>query len=178
MRHIVRAGIIGGVIAFIWGCISWGVLPWHKRTINRFDGQEELAQVIMGAAKRDGIYVLEKKGMCPSYKSCEGGTFVFASVSSMGSSMNSPRALVIGFFTQVIAAFIAAWLFVKSKIHDYWKGVWYIVVVALFAGVVIHIPYWNWWGFPFNYTLCGILDLALTWFLAGLAIVKFARRAH
>jgi hypothetical protein len=41
---------------------------------------------------------------------------------------------------------------------------------------VTHVPYWNWWSFPEEYTLVAMADLAVGWFLAGLVIARVATR--
>ena len=47
-----------------------------------------------------------------------------------------------------------------------------IMIMALFAGVVSHIPYWNWWGFPFMYVAVSVVDYTIGWLIAGWAMAK------
>ena len=36
MLTSIKAGILGGIIVFMWGMVSWMVLPWHTSTIVSF----------------------------------------------------------------------------------------------------------------------------------------------
>ncbi|MBL4889660.1 MAG: hypothetical protein JKX97_06535 [Candidatus Lindowbacteria bacterium] len=40
------------------------------------------------------------------------------------------------------------------------------------GSVFPHISNWNWWHFPITYCLVGIIELFITWALAGFVMVK------
>jgi len=92
-------------------------------------------------------------------------------VSLQGTS-GSGAALPIQLVTTIVSALLATWLLTNSTLPGYWPRVGFLVVVALTAGVICHVPDWNWWGFSTEYTAVAFADLLIGWTLAGLAIVK------
>ena len=46
MKVLIKGGLIGGIIAFIWMNISWMVLPWHAMTIDTVEDDTQIAHSI------------------------------------------------------------------------------------------------------------------------------------
>jgi hypothetical protein len=84
--------------------------------------------------------------------------------------------MMIGLLTQVAAALLVSWMVMKAGDLGYLRRVVFITIFAVAAGIVTHVPYWNWWSFPKEYTLVAMADLAVGWFLAGLVIARVATR--
>ena len=57
-KSLLRCGIVGGVIVFLWMMVSWMVLPMHKATMNKFVDESEVLSTITRYAPKDGIYVI------------------------------------------------------------------------------------------------------------------------
>ena len=53
-----RSAGLGGIVLFLWGVISWMVLPWHNATLNGFDNQPAVEQAMRNTTAADGIYVI------------------------------------------------------------------------------------------------------------------------
>src|SRR5262245_13985065 len=34
MKRLILAGLAGGVVVFVWGAVSWMVLPWHAASLH------------------------------------------------------------------------------------------------------------------------------------------------
>jgi hypothetical protein len=64
------------------------------------------------------------------------------------------------------------WLLLQTANLSYRRRVGFVVVVALAAGVVAHVPFWIWWKFSTSFTLVEFADLIIGWGLAGLLIAK------
>lgn len=163
----------------------------------RFHHEERVADVIRENAPKSGVYILpnfyqmkkeQGKENGPNcrpedigYRDCargkemmQKGPVVFAAVQLNG--MGSLKvALIISLIIDIIAAYFVTWLFVHTKL-DYRKGVIFIAVAGLFAGIMAYLPAWNWWGLSVGYTFAGIASMVVAWFLAGLAIVKLAAK--
>ena len=100
---------------------------------------------------------------------------VFGAVRTSRSASESSfylRGLLMG----MIGAFFLGWLLLTLPGLGYWARVRTVTLAALAAGMLTRLPDWNWWGFSTSFTLAGIADLVITWFLAGLVIAAFARR--
>ena len=59
-----------------------------------------------------------------------------------------------------------------------WFGgrVLFCALLGLFASLAIDVSYWNWYGFPTNYTAAALVDQVAGWGLAGVAIGAIVRK--
>lgn len=176
LKTMILGGILGGIILFIWSSISWMMLPWHAASLNKFNNENVVAQAITSNVAKSGIYIFPS--MCKD-KSANAnmskGPFVFAAVHVED---NPPMwtMMIKYLIIQIIAAFFVTYLAAKAKGSSYLGRVWLVILFALAAGITCHLSYWNWFGFPTNYSLVSILDLLIGWFLAGLVIAGVTSR--
>lgn len=202
-----KCALIGGLIVFIWGIVSWMLLPWHMMTTHKFINEEQVAMAIKANAPEDGIYFLpschpnsfqnkdyssmskeEKQeakeeakqkmqgDMTIAKERMKRGPILFASVHLGGMDPSSVRPFIGSLIIQIISAFFATWLFLRTRAMSYARQVGWFAILGLFAGVVSALPAWNWMCFSAGWTIVTILDLVIGWVLAGLAIAKIARR--
>ena len=199
LKSLSLGGLIGGLVLFAWGVVSWMLLPWHLATLEKFKDEAKVAQALTANATKSGVYLLpnvhkhepgmpeakakkaeakgkkaetkRKKVEVERMKRMIQGPFMFAAVSLQGTS-GSGAALPIQLVTTIVSALLATWLLMNTTLPGYWPRVGFLVVLALTAGVICHVPDWNWWGFSAGYTAVAFADLLIGWTLAGLAIVK------
>ena len=104
-------------------------------------------------------------------------TFAFVVVDLRGvdpDDMNTP--MVFSFLSLLLAALLITWLLMQTSGLSYIRQVMFVTAIGLSAGVMVHLPYWNWWKFPLCYTIVSIFDLVIAWFLAGLVMAKMCQR--
>lgn len=184
-----KCAILGGIIVFVWGIISWMLLPWHMMTTHKFANEEQVAEVIKKNALQDGIYFLpschlemdgnketKQHEMMVAKDKMRKGPIVFASVHLGGMDPSSVRPFIGSLIIEIIAAFFATWLFLQTKAMPYARQVGWFAMLGLFAGIVCALPAWNWMCFSAGWTIVALLDLFIGWILAGLAIAKLARK--
>jgi hypothetical protein len=53
-----------------------------------------------------------------------------------------------------------------------------VTLVGILASIMTLVPYWNWYGFPTDFTLAQIAENAVGWFLAGLVLALIVRPAR
>jgi hypothetical protein len=177
LKLLVKSGLAGAAVLFVWGFFSWVVLPWHTMTLNAFSNEDALAQAVMDGTSKTGIHILPdpKAHNDPATKEkMKTGPIVFSAVTRHGVE-GMGLQLALSFGIQFLAAVLASWLLLQANIADYKKRVAFLTVTALVGGVASHLPYWNWWGFPCAYTLVQLADLAVGWALAGLAMGKIIK---
>ncbi|MBI1870630.1 MAG: hypothetical protein HYS07_05470 [Chlamydiae bacterium] len=184
MKKLI-GGVLGGVVLFIWGMISWMVLPWHNSTMASFTNEAAVETALMANAPQQGIYVLpgcnhidtslsaeEKKALQKkNYEKMEKGPFAFVVMNPQGTGTMA-RSMGRGLAIQILAALLMSCLVFRVGAERFSCRVGLVVMVALIAGIVCELPSWNWWGFPLPYTLVSMADLLIGWFLAGLVIAK------
>src|SRR3989338_6744072 len=60
---VLKAGLLGGYILFVWGWFSWIYLPWHPwyaGAVQSFTHEESVEAVLTANAPKAGIYVLPR----------------------------------------------------------------------------------------------------------------------
>jgi hypothetical protein len=177
-KTIWKCALAGGLILFVWGFISWMVLPWHQMSYNSFKDEKQVQQVIKNNANGEGIYILphccNKDAKELSALRKEGPT-MFACVRMTGYHMGA-KPVVISLITQILGAALIAWMLMQLKTKEYKSKVLFVTAAGFFVGLMGVVPSWNWWGFPLGYTVVMWLDLIIGWFLAGLAMASLVRK--
>lgn len=170
LRPLLIGGIVGGIVVFIWGAVSWMVLPWHDATLQKFSNEDVVAVTLDAYAPDPGVYVLAP-GMDESGRLAEDGEIgrvVFAAIQPPMPSMNA--AMLKNLLAQILAALLVTWLVLKAALPSFGQRVLLVLAFAAAASLVGIVPNWIWWGFSTGYTLVNIADLLIGWGLAGLVI--------
>lgn len=185
LKPLVLGGLLGGLVLFVWGMISWMALPWHLMTLEKFKDEVAVAQTLSANVSGSGVYILpnphrqdpslteaqRKAAEEDSMKRMMEGPFMFASVNPRGGG-SMGTMMGIGLATQILAALMATWLLMQTTGLTFWRRVGFLVTLGLLAGVIVELSHWNWWDFSTAYTAVGLGDLLIGWFLAGLVIAK------
>jgi hypothetical protein len=167
IKKLLLGAVIGGIVAFGWGALSWMVLPWHMSTMKSFESEQVVGRMLQMNVGEAGVYVMPF-----DHQSTVKGPFVFAAIQPTGMDNADPMLYVRGLLMQIAGAFLLTWLLLQLGDIGYMKRVIFITLVACIAGVLGVLPNWNWWGFSLPFTLLNMADLVISWFLAGLVIAK------
>lgn len=183
MQKLVKCGIIGGVVLFIWGIISWTVLPWHKVSMHKFQNEERVANAIRDNAAQSGVYILPNLMNLPkgseelkaAEQSMRDGPVVFATVQLEGKNPDMSLSLLKTFILKAVLAFFVTWLLLHAKQMPYNKQVGFITMVGLVIGLSTTMTHMIWLGFPMGYSFACLFEILFGWFFAGLVIAKIAK---
>ncbi len=184
-QPLALGGILGGLVLFLWGAVSWMVLPWHPMTLQKFTDEAAVAGIVSLTAPRAGVYILpnphkHEPGMTEEQKKRaeeEGhrrmmqGPFMFAAVSVSGARPMA-SALLTSLLGNILAALLATLLLLKTSGLSYAGRVGFLVTIGLTAGVIADLPDWTWWNFSTSYTGVAFADLLVGWLLASLVMAK------
>jgi hypothetical protein len=180
-----QASLVGGLIVFVWGMLSWMVIPWHQHCLKTFTHESAVAEAIRQNAPQSGIYVLPNtcgysegtshSNMSEGMKMMEEGPFMFASIRTHGVGKMSPKPFIISLIIQVIGALIATWMLAQTTGLTFKRQVGFFAFFGLAVGILGLLPAWNWWGFSTCYVLVGIVETVIGWSLAGLAVAKLLK---
>ncbi len=170
MKKFALAVVLGGLVLFLWGFVSWAILPWHENVAHKFSDEAAVAQVLKANAPEQGIYYLPfaEEDHSP------GEPAAFVNVLPQGFDMNMDKLMGIGLITQIISAFLVFVLLRQTRGLNYIGKVLFVALVGLIIGFVSHAPYWNWFGFSTPYIIVIILGTVIGWTLAGLVMARFA----
>ena len=182
MKRILIAGIVGGIIVFLWGAFSHMVLQVGDAGLKVLPNEDAAVAALRASAREDGVYFLPgadmSKEMSPEEEAAWNQKFSAGPVGLLilhypaaGESPMGASKLLTEVATSVLAALILAWL--ASKVGgSVLRRTTYAVAIALFGWLSISVPHWNWYHFSSGFTLAEGLDQVAGWFLAGLAIAK------
>lgn len=183
-KKLLLSTLLGGVIAFAYGFISWDLLPWHP--ISSFTNEDAVTAVVKAGAPKSGVYLMpneqppagadkaaQAKAEQAMMDRMKAGPVVFAAIQAQGMGENYAMFFVVGGLIDFAGAFFISWLVLMIPGTTYGKRLQIIVLVALVGGILVALPNWAWWGFSTGYTASVFVDLVVGWGLAGLAMAKF-----
>ena len=176
--RILIAGIIGGIVMFIWNSVAHMALPLGEMGF-KVAAEQDTAIAAMHAAapSGEGIYMLP--GMSPEqwrdetaraafldkYKSSPYSFVVHAPGGNPVDTSMGP-SLVKQFVSDTLAAIVAAWVLALGA-FGFGKRVAISGAFALFGWLIISVPYWNWYMFPAAFTASTLITQLVGWLLAG-----------
>lgn len=178
-KSLIKGGLLGGLVLFVWSSLSWTVIPWHEATLKKFTGDEAITKAIMEAAPEKGIYYLPSQGTEEElWKKMETGPVAFAAIRPGSQTLGMGPLMGLQFVIQILVSSLLTWMLLQTKADlSYMKRVLFVAVATFMAGVMVHLPNWNWWEFSTSYTLVNIIDQFVSGLLAGLVIAKVAPAA-
>lgn len=176
--RILIAGIIGGIVMFIWNSVAHMALPLGEMGFKvAADQDAAIAAVQATATAGEGIYMLP--GMSPEQWSDEAARTAFvdkyrsspyAFVVHVPSGNPATAAMVPNlakqFVSDTLAAIVAAWVLALGA-FGFGKRVAIAGSFAVFGWLIISVPYWNWYMFPASFTASTLITQLVGWLLAG-----------
>jgi hypothetical protein len=183
-KSLWLGGVLAGVAVFVWGFVSWTILPFHESTLLAFKDEAAVTAALAANAPTAGVYLLpnahagaetaeqRKQRMDAAMKQWETGPSAMVTV-SLARNPSMTQNIVLGLVNQIVGGLLIAFLLSKTTGLRYWGKVGFTVVAGIAVGVLSLIPEWNWWGFSAGYVGAMFLDYVVGWFLGGLVLAKF-----
>ncbi len=188
IKKLVLGGILGGIIVFAWGMVSWMVLPFHMQCISMFKDEKAVETTVMLNVDKAGQYMIPS---CPTkHKTAspeaqnelkkqamtqmEGGPVAYMVVNPKGLGPMW-QMMLKGFLIQTAGAFLAVWLLLSANIKSYFGRYLFLIVFSVAVAILAYLPAWNWWGYPCKDTLIDMADVIIAYILAGLVIARVTK---
>ena len=86
--------------------------------------------------------------------------------------------LIVEFAKEIAVSLIAAFLLAHTVLATYFTRVGFVALVGLAATLTTNMSYWNWYGFPTDYTFAAMVTEFVGYFAAGLAIAVVLPRSR
>jgi len=182
MGRIIGAGLLGGLLIFLWGFVSHMVLPLGMMGMVEVDDAKETAviQTLGANFDKSGIYMLPfmteaewndeaKSKAFGEYAATVPYAFVVYQPKGEDTNAAFMRMLGVQFGSNVLGALLAA-IIASFLVGSYLQRVVLVTMMGVFAWVAISVPYWNWYRFPLDFTLAALIEHGVGWLIAGLAI--------
>lgn len=183
MRRVVLGGLLAGVVVFFWGAAAHMALPLGTMGVRQIPNEDEMLAVFRGSITAPGFYFFPGMDHGKSASSSEKEAFIakikqgptgILVIHPEGGEAMSPRQLGTELATNVVSALIAAWL-LTHVVAGYARRVLFVTLLGVFGFMIVSVPYWNWYGFPTDFTSAEAIDQIVGWFLAGLVLAAIIR---
>ncbi len=192
MRKILGAGLVGGLVVFLWGVVSHMLLPVGEMGFTQMPVGSPLLDSMKQNLPAEGLYAFpgqevgrkqteaEDAVWIGRYKMGPNGLLLYHPV---GTDPLSPKRLAIQLATDIFGALLLAYLLVAiagstGAQVPLAKMLRISAVAGVFSWSSIEIAYWNWYGFPCAFVLGELIDQVAGWTFAGLVMALLWRRAE
>ena len=185
MVRILLAGVIGGLVLFFWGFASHMLLPIGEMGMQSIAKEDALAAAMKADVPAPGLYFVPGRDMSKPQSNEEmqahlekvaKGPFGFMVIYPTGRDVSLAKRLPIELGTNVVCAILAAVL-VSQLRPGFVVRVACVTLLGLLASIMTSVPFWNWYGFPTDFTLAQIAEHTVGWLLAGIALAAIVRPA-
>jgi hypothetical protein len=189
MKRLLLAAVLGGLALFLWGTLAHVVLPLGQVGIKEIPQEPPVLAAMKTAMPEAGFYFFPGIGVGPSatrqekdaamqqfqqkYMAGPHGILIYH---PSGTTPMSPRQLLIELGLNIVQALLAAWLLMLApELTSYTSRVGLVVVAGILASIGTNIQYWNWYGFPTNYTTAYIFTNLVGYVMVGLVVAKLIK---
>jgi hypothetical protein len=174
--------LLGGLTLFLWGMVSWMVIPWHDSTMKYLPQEQLITDTLKTVVHDRGVYFF------PSDKTAEGhrnqtewseryrrGPVGFLVFSPQGMEPMGASTFLFAIITDLIISFLVLYFLslCRERVATVKTRVKVTSLLGALVGVVAHVSYWNWFHFPVDYTMIAVVDTIVSFALLGLVISKF-----
>src|SRR5262245_58985959 len=185
--RILLAGIVGGFLIFFMGFVSHAIFELQGRTMRNIPESSSFSDYLKDRGWQHGLYVFpdmpsaadqkdaeKMKALNERYKAGPSGMLLIVHT---GEDMMNMETLGKEFVSNLLAAFIAAWVVSLMATEVGFVRRWLAVfLMGLLAWCSISASYGIWYRFPHDFIHDELFCAALEWGVAGLGIAAIVRR--
>ena len=185
--RVLLAGVIGGIVLFLWGAVAHMALPIGEMGMKVASNQEAaLTALSASATPGAGVYMLP--GMSPEewrnevarkafVDRAKTAPYAFVIYQPGGNPVNVSMgpSLVKQFVGDTLVALLVAWLMSLAQ-FGFGRRVLIGTVVGIASWLAISVPYWNWYMFPTEFTVGTLLDVGLGLLIASVPMAWWLGR--
>lgn len=186
MKRVLLAGLLGGIAMFIWMSIAHMVLPLGRIGVSEIPNEAPvLAAMQASLGNTAGLYLFPGLGVGSNATRAEmndamghyqeklnvnpSGLLVYHPV---GAKALTAGQLITEFVTEFVEAFLASLLLARAALGSYSRRVAFVTTIGIVAVLATNVPYWNWYGFPSDYTVAYMVTQLIGFFIVGLVSGK------
>jgi hypothetical protein len=177
--RIILAGIVGGIAMFVWASIAHVATPLGATGISTLPNEgETLLSLNNLIGENGGLYLFPSPPKTASQSQeppavGPAGLLVWRPRTVMALT---PSNLAAEFATELAESLIAAFLLSWASVQGFVPRVGYVALIGAAAAITTNVSYWNWYGFPTDYTLAyGSIEI-VGYVVAGIAIALILPR--
>jgi hypothetical protein len=186
MKRVLLAAVLGAIGMFVWMSLAHMVLPLGRIGFSELPNEAPvLAAMQASAGNQPGLYIFPGMGIGKNPSHAEmnsamanyqqklnnnpSGLLIYHPV---GAKALAPGQLITEFVVEFLESFFACLLLARAALGSYSRRVAFITTVGIVAALSTNISYWNWYGFPTDYTIANVVTQLLGFFIVGLIAGK------
>ena len=179
MKRILIAGIVGGLIMFVWGILANAVIPLHTPSQHSIPNEDAVVTALQTNLSAPGVYLFpgmpadrQQSTMDAYIQKYKRGPLGMIIYRPEGADPLMIGQMITGLILALISGILAAWFLSRSTamMSKYLSRVIYCGMLGVFVTFFIHLNDWNWYYYPLDFTTANIADTLISWLLAGLGI--------
>jgi hypothetical protein len=191
---ILLAGILGGIVMFVWTSLAHMALPLGEAGIREIPNESAVLSAMQSnIGDQTGLYIFPGPGvgkdatrqekneamkhMAEKIAANPSGILMYH---APGRPFTLGKWLGVEFATELVEAILVVFLLAQTRIASFSGRVGFVGVAGILAAITTNISYWNWYGFPSVYTTSYMLIQIAGFFLVGVvaALVLPKRASH
>jgi len=182
--RVLIAGLLGGVAMFIWSAIAHMFLPLGEVGVSEIPNEPAVLSAMQAnMGTQAGFYIFPGTGlgksaskqereeamrrMAADYSNHSSGILVYH---PPGQSFTFSKYLGIEFLAEVLESIVAVFLLAQTRLAGFGARVGFVTAAGFLAAFATNISYWNWYGFPTDYTATYMFTQVVSFLCAGLVI--------
>jgi hypothetical protein len=183
MVRIAIAGIVGGIVMFVWGAVGHMFLGVGEYGVKPMPNDEAVIACMKANIPDPGLYFSPAMDMSRTLSEeeqnawmakYEAGPNVFLVYRPVGVTPMSTRQLGIELLSNILAALVGA--FILSFVQpSFFKRLIVATCIGMAAWLSINVSYYDWYRFPANFVASELIEQAIGWALSGAAMAMIVR---
>lgn len=179
---------------FVWNAVAHMALPLGDAGIQELPNEEMvLATIKAGIGEKEGLYRFPALGLSANptkeqqkaamekypekLATNPSGLLVYHPANSRPLAM--PKWLTIEFLAEVVESLLVVFLLAQTRLLSFGGRIGFFVLAGILVAITTNVSYWNWDGFPGDYTVAYMTMQIVGFLCAGIvaALVLGKRRA-
>ncbi|MCH8902956.1 MAG: hypothetical protein IIA45_03460 [Bacteroidetes bacterium] len=182
MKKLIIGALVGMVILFVWGFLSWVLLPLHHHSLKYTPQQDDIMSTLNEGMEEEGLFVLPsvvdrdiklfdkeyKTKSAKLRKEMKGKPYAMI-IYGREFVGETPMTFIYSLLFQFFAVFVAG-LFLSlagGSLTSGFQRWWLVMLFPLMITLEAHMVSWNWMMFPWHYIKGMVLDTFVSWALVG-----------
>jgi len=187
MGKKLLAAVLGGLAFFCWSFVAHDVLPLGKTGIKEVPNEQAVLAAMKANMPGNGLFFIPGLGLPENATRAQQNTAMEARMHKVETgpsgflvyhpslSFSFGKALGVELGTNILQVLLAVILLGQTSLVSFAARWRFITLAGILAAITTNISYWNWYGFPGNYTLAYICTIAMGFVFAGLAAAAIVK---
>ena len=181
--RVLLAGILGGIVMFIWTSIAHMALPLGEAGITEIPNESAVLNSMQSnIGDKTGLYIFPGLGVGKNASRQEKNEAMKRMSEKIAANPSGIRmyhapgrpfafgkSLGIEFGTELLESISVVFLLAQTRIASFAGRVGFVFVAGILAAITTNVSYWNWYGFPSVYTASYMLIEIVGFILVGVA---------